>query len=89
MVLTSYRVSNERQERSVNLPLLKVCYPCRSRILIATHREVPYFACQSDGELGKSVLAPQVQRSASSLHPRPALIETGLVWVWGVSLAKE
>lgn len=71
------------------MPLLKVCYPCLSRILIATRCEVPYFGCQNDSELGKSVVAPQVQRSASLLHPRPALIETGLGWVSGVSLAKE
>ena len=71
------------------MPLLKVCYPCLSRILTATRCEVPYCECQNDSELGKSVLAPQVQRSASLLHPRPALIETGLGWVSGVSLAKE
>ena len=56
---------------------------------MATRFEVPYCECQNDSELGKSVLAPQVQRSASLLHPRPALIETGLGWVSGVSLAKE
>lgn len=41
---------------------------------------MPYFGCQDDSELGKSVLASQVQGRCLPLCPRLALIEAGLSW---------